>query len=57
MVLDNLSTQQYMGITSYNTAETLSKRIGTATIAVRSEGVNSGSSLAHRQQPEQYPQP
>ena len=43
-VLDNLSTQQYFSITSYPTAKDMSERIGDATIIVRSEGDNGGTS-------------
>jgi type IV secretion system protein VirD4 len=43
-VMDNLGTQQYFGINSYETAETLSKRIGKETVVVRTEGGNDGSS-------------
>jgi len=43
-VLDNLATQQYMSITSYETAEMLSKRIGDATVVIRTEGNNQGNS-------------
>jgi type IV secretion system protein VirD4 len=43
-VLDNLITQQYMSITSYETAEALSKRIGDGTIVIRTEGDNRGTS-------------
>jgi type IV secretion system protein VirD4 len=35
-VLDNIGTQQYFGINSYETADEISKRIGDATIAIRS---------------------
>ena len=37
-VLDNIGTQQYFGITSYDTAEGLSKRIGDTTISTTSQG-------------------
>jgi len=43
-VLDNLGTQQYFGINSYETAEAISKRIGEETRVIRTEGGNSGSS-------------
>ena len=43
-VLDSLATQQYFAITSYDTAEAISKRIGDETIAVRTEGGNEGTS-------------
>lgn len=35
-VLDNIGTQQYFGINSYTTADEISKRIGDATIGIRS---------------------
>ena len=34
-VLDNIGTLQYIGITSYETAEAISKRIGDQTVAIR----------------------
>ena len=43
-VLDNLATQQYFSINSYETAEAMSKRIGDATIVIRTEGDNRGFS-------------
>jgi type IV secretion system protein VirD4 len=43
-VLDNLATQQYFSINSYETAEAMSKRIGDQTIVIRTEGSNSGTS-------------
>ena len=43
-VLDNLATQQYFAITSYETAEAISKRIGDETIIIRTEGDNRGRS-------------
>ena len=43
-VLDNLATQQYFSITSYETAEAMSKRIGDETIVIRTEGDNRGTS-------------
>jgi type IV secretion system protein VirD4 len=43
-VLDNLSTQQYFSINSYPTAKEMSERIGDATVIVRSEGDNQGTS-------------
>ena len=43
-VLGNLGTQQYFGLTSFETAEAVSKRIGDTTIRVASEGSNSGNS-------------
>jgi type IV secretion system protein VirD4 len=41
-VLDNIGTQQFFGITSYTTADDISKRIGDTTIGIRS--VNDTSS-------------
>jgi type IV secretion system protein VirD4 len=41
-VLDNLATQQYFSINSYETAEAMSKRIGDETIVVTSSGTSSG---------------
>ena len=41
-MLDNIGTQQFFGITSYTTADDISKRIGNATISIRS--VNDTSS-------------
>ena len=43
-VLDNLATQQYFSINSYETAEAMSKRIGDETIVIRTEGDNRGTS-------------
>jgi type IV secretion system protein VirD4 len=43
-VLDNLATQQYFAITSYETAEAMSKRIGEGTILIRTSGDNQGRS-------------
>ena len=43
-VLDNLATQQFFAITSYETAEAMSKRIGEGTILIRTEGDNQGRS-------------
>jgi type IV secretion system protein VirD4 len=43
-ILDNLGTQQYFSIASYETADALSKRIGDETIGIVSEGDNSGTS-------------
>ena len=45
-VLDNIGTQQYFGINSYETAEAISKRIGEQTIAVTTSGDNSGTSFS-----------
>src|SRR5207248_4934970 len=45
-VLDNLATQQYMSITSYETAEAMSKRIGDETVVIRTEGDNRGTSTS-----------
>jgi type IV secretion system protein VirD4 len=43
-VLDNLATQQYFAITSYETAEAISKRIGEGTILIRTSADNEGVS-------------
>jgi type IV secretion system protein VirD4 len=43
-VLDNLGTQLYFGITSYQTAEEISKRIGEFTLRNTTYGSNFGSS-------------
>jgi type IV secretion system protein VirD4 len=43
-ILDNIGTQQYFGINSYETAEELSKRIGDATIGIASVNDTSGQS-------------
>ena len=43
-VLDNLATQQYFGITSFETADYISKRIGDTTISVRSGGGSTSDS-------------
>ena len=43
-VLDNIGTQQYYGITSYETAEQLSKRIGDETRVVLSTGDSDSTS-------------
>ncbi len=44
-VLDNLATQQYFSINSYETAEAMSKRIGDETIVIRTDGDNRGTSM------------
>jgi type IV secretion system protein VirD4 len=44
VVLDNIATQQYFSITSYPTAEEVSKRIGEQTITNRSINVTTGDS-------------
>ena len=44
-VLDNLGTQQYMSITSYETADAISERGGDSTIVTRTEGTNRGVSI------------
>lgn len=44
-VLDNLGTQQYFGITSYDTAEAMSRRVGDCTIVV--ESINRNASYSH----------
>ena len=43
-ILDNIGTQQYFGINSYETAEEISKRIGTATIGTASANSSTSSS-------------
>jgi type IV secretion system protein VirD4 len=43
-VLDNLSTQQYFSITSLETAKAVSERIGDATVMIRTESGNRGTS-------------
>ena len=43
-ILDNIGTQQYFGINSYETAEEISKRIGTATIGTVSDNSSTSSS-------------
>ena len=43
-ILDNIGTQQYFGINSYETAEEISKRIGTATIGTASANRSTSSS-------------
>jgi type IV secretion system protein VirD4 len=43
-VLDNLATQQYFSINSYETADAISKRIGEGTILIRTDGDNQGIS-------------
>jgi type IV secretion system protein VirD4 len=43
-VLDNIATQQYFGLTSYETADYISKRIGDATISIRSGGGSASDS-------------
>jgi type IV secretion system protein VirD4 len=43
-VLDNIATQQYFSINSYETAETLSKRMGEETMVIRTDSGNSGVS-------------
>jgi len=45
-VLDNMGTQQYFGINSYETAEEISKRIGDMTIGIETENYTSGDSHA-----------
>src|SRR5271157_666565 len=42
VIMDNMDTQQYFGINSYETAEAISKRIGEQTITVRTD--NGGTS-------------
>ena len=43
-ILDNMGTQQYFGITSYDTAEILSKRMGETTLVIRTDSGNEGNS-------------
>jgi type IV secretion system protein VirD4 len=43
-ILDNIGTQQYFGINSYETADELSKRIGDATIGITSVNTTKGDS-------------
>lgn len=45
-VLDNIGTQQYFGINSYETADDISKRIGDATIGITSGNDTSGHSYS-----------
>jgi type IV secretion system protein VirD4 len=45
-VLDNLGTQQYMGITSHDTCDQLSKKMGDETIVIRTAGGNAGTSTS-----------
>lgn len=42
--LDNIATQQFFSLNSFDTAEAISKRIGDTTIVIRTEGDNRGSS-------------
>jgi len=48
-VIDNCGTQQYFGITSYDTADILSKRVGDFTQILESIGKNSGRSRPDKQ--------
>jgi type IV secretion system protein VirD4 len=43
-VLDNIATQQYFSINSYETAEALSRRMGDETVFIRTDSGNSGVS-------------
>jgi type IV secretion system protein VirD4 len=43
-ILDNIGTQQYFGINSFETAEEISKRIGTATVGTKSGNSSTSSS-------------
>jgi type IV secretion system protein VirD4 len=45
-VLDNIGTQQYFGINSYETAEEISKRIGDTTIGIVTENTGTGDSYS-----------
>ena len=56
VILDNLATQQYFGINSYDTAEAISKRIGEQTISIRTDNGGSGTSHPTGSGP-QGPQP
>ena len=44
-MLDNIGTQQYFGINSFETAEEISKRIGDATVGIRSDNRTRGDSV------------
>ena len=44
-VLDNLATQQYFSINSFETAEAMARRIGDETIVIRTDGDNRGTSM------------
>src|SRR5262249_899316 len=55
-ILDNIGTQQYFAINSYETAEALSKRIGDTTIVNEQLQVSAGHSWPDRPSP-QGPQP
>jgi type IV secretion system protein VirD4 len=45
-VLDNIGTQQYFGITSFETSEYLSKRIGDQTVAIRTRSWSGSTSTS-----------
>jgi type IV secretion system protein VirD4 len=45
VILDNLGSQLYFGITSYESAEAVSKRIGEQTVTVVSEGTSESDSM------------
>ena len=45
-VVDNIGTWQFFGISSYETAEEISRRIGEATISVASDNTTTGSSYS-----------
>jgi type IV secretion system protein VirD4 len=55
IILDNLQTQQYFGINSYETAEMIAKRIGEETIVLTTQ--NGGSSRSWPTGPSREPQP
>ena len=44
VILDNLATQQYFGINSFDTAEAISKRMGEQTISLRTDNGGRGRS-------------
>lgn len=48
VMLDNLATQQFMGINSFETADYLSKRLGDATILVESRNGGTSTSRPNR---------
>jgi Type IV secretory system Conjugative DNA transfer len=51
-VLDNIGTQQYFGINSYDTADEISKRIGDQTVAITSVNSTTGDSYSTGASPE-----
>ncbi len=56
VILDNLATQQFFGINSFDTAEAISKWIGEQTISIRTDNGGSGTSHPTGSGP-QGPQP